>query len=208
MEFINDANYKVSLYETVDGKCKQVWVCPIYKKWHDMRTRTANPKYHITRPTYTGALVHDDWLYFSKFKRWIDNHPVGSYLNVLELDKDLKTDLHIYSEDTCLLIPDYINNAYRISAGNRGIYPLGVSEKGNSYSASVRMFGELKHKGRYTTPEEAHCAWQLGKIEYTDLIIAKYRTEPFYYKDVEDALMNIKNQLLYEYTNNIETKKL
>lgn len=208
MEFINDAGYKVSLYETVDGKCKQIWMCPIYTKWTQMRTRTTNVKYQDIRPTYTGTLVHDDWLYFSKFKNWIDNHPVGGYLNILELDKDLKSDLHMYSADTCLLIPDYINNAYRISAGNRGMYPLGVSKDGDLYKTSVRMFGELKNKGRYKTPDAAHRAWQLGKIEYTDMIIKKYETEPFYYKDVEDALVKIKNQLSYEYRNNIETKKI
>jgi|SRR6478609_2046053 len=208
MEFINDAGYKVSLYETVDGKYKQTWQCPIYKKWHDMKTRIVNEKYHDKKPTYIGSDIHEDWLYFSKFKMWIDNHQVGSYINELELDKDLKTHLHTYSPDTCLLVPMYINNAYRISAGSRGVLPLGVSLDRNLYKTSVRMFGVLKNKGRYKTPEEAHRVWQLGKIEYTDMIIEKYQTEPFYYKDVEDALMKIKNQLSYEYLNNIETKKI
>jgi|AGFS01.1.fsa_nt_gi hypothetical protein len=208
MEFINDADYKVSLYETTDGKCKQVWTCPIYDKWAQMKIRTTSVKYQSCRPTYSGSMVHEEWKYFSNFKKWIDSHPVGEYISVLELDKDLKTDLHMYSPDTCLLIPVYINNAYRISAGSRGIYPLGVSKDRNLYKTSIRMFGVLKNLGRYKTTNEAHKAWQLGKIQYTDLIIDKYKNEPFFYQDVVDALHNIKNKLAYDYANNIETTNL
>lgn len=209
MEFINDADYKVTLYETIDGKSKQTWACPVYKKWRDMKTRTTNIKYQNSRPTYGGSLICEEWCTFSKFKNWVDQHPVGNYLSELELDKDLiDSNLQQYSPQTCLLIPSYINNAFRVSTGSRGPLPLGVSLDGNLYKTSVRMFGVLKNKGRFSTPDEAHRAWQLGKIEYTDLIIEKYRTEPFYYKDVEDALINIKNKLAYEYANGIETKKI
>ena len=209
MEFINDSGYKVSLYETIDGKCKCIWRCPIYEKWHQMKTRTNSSKYQTTRPTYIGSTVCEEWRTFSNFKNWVDAHPVGNYISELELDKDLiASTLQQYSPQTCLLIPAYINNAFRVSTGSRGSYSLGVSLDGNLYKTSVRMFGVLKNKGRFPTEFEAHRAWQLGKIEYTELIIEKYKAEPFYYKDVEIALQNIRNRISYEYTNNIETTKI
>lgn len=209
MEFVNDADYKVSLYETIDGKCNQIWMCPIYKKWAQMKTRTTNQKYQNTRPTYSGSFVHDDWKLFSNFKIWVDNHPVGIHISELELDKDLiNSSMQIYSPQTCLLIPSYINNAFKVSSGSRGEYPLGVSLKNNNFKSCSRMFGTLKHLGTFRTTQEAHKAWQLGKIEYTELIIQKYKTEKYYYQDVEYALINIKSRLVYDYANNIETIKI
>lgn len=211
-KFINDMNYKVSKY-TKDNV--RTWICPIYDKWIGMKARTKK-SYIDTRPTYANILVHDDWYYFSNFHKWMTEHPVEEkYFNYLHLDKDLKdTKCKLYSPDTCTLIPYYINDAIRISAGSRGIYPLGVSKentKGRAkkiYKTSVRIFGVLKNLGRYETPFEAHKNWQLGKIDYINQIIEKYKTEPFYYKDVEDSLIIIRDKIQYEYDNNMETTYL
>lgn len=206
---INDANYKVSLYKTENGKQTCYWVCPIYQKWSSMLKRVYDPTYHETRPTYTGISVCDDWKLFSTFKKWIEGLPINiEHIDKLALDKDLLSATKIYSPETCLLIPDYINNAFRISAGSRGSLPLGVSLDRNVYKSSIRVFGKLKNLGRYKTPDEAHRAWQLGKISYINDLILKYKTENFYYDAVEKAMMDIADAIQLDYNNNKETKSL
>lgn len=212
--FINDADYKVTLYAKNN---KQIWTCPIYKKWYGLKARTTE-MYIQSRPTYNDVVVCEEWYLYSNFVNWIKTLPFDmKYLGELHLDKDLKNTLgKIYSPDTCSLIPYYINDAIRISYGSRGTYPLGVSKEivpENSkrrkiYKASVRMFGKLKNLGRYETVNECHRAWQLGKIQYFNDIIEKYKAEPFYYSDVECSLITMRDKIQNEYDNNLETTYL
>lgn len=210
-KFINDAGYQVRI-ELDNDKC---WYCPLYSKWNGLKKRTTK-KYLSTgeNPTYNGVTVCDEWYSFKNFRDWILSVPIKeTYIKELELDKDLKDNPNrIYSPETCLLVPRYVNDCILIRQNARGSMPIGVYEdntrKNNKYQAHICVFNKNIHLGRHATPELAHRMWQQRKIEYFDEIITKYKYEPFYYIDVEIALTKIKNNLINEYNNNSETKKL
>lgn len=67
----NDANYKISTYDVVDGKRKRTWICPFYTTWASMLYRCYDQKELKRKPNYKGCSVCDDWKYFSKFKTWM-----------------------------------------------------------------------------------------------------------------------------------------
>ena len=73
----NDADYKVTASEHVDGKLKTVWTCPYYIKWGNMLRRCYSPTYQAETPTYEKVKVEDSWLYFSNFKRWMETQYWG-----------------------------------------------------------------------------------------------------------------------------------
>lgn len=67
--FINDADYKVTLYAKNN---KQIWTCPIYKKWYGLKARTTE-MYIQSRPTYNDVVVCEEWYLYSNFVNWIKN---------------------------------------------------------------------------------------------------------------------------------------
>lgn len=88
---INDADYKYRLTETIGGKTRIIWQCPIHSTWKDLMRRCFSSKLKELRPHYNDVTVCDEWLRFSNFKSWIDTY--NSYYdvdgNLLQLDKDL-----------------------------------------------------------------------------------------------------------------------
>ena len=156
---VNDATYRTS--PAIDGG--RVW-CPAYITWKDMINRAFSEKYHAKHKTYTGVTVCHDWLKFSNFRKWwIDNHVEG-----WQVDKDVLTDNRVYSPDTCLLIPSWLNKFITNSSSIRGEFPIGVS-----FHKLTGMFvaqcgnpasGKREHIGLFKTPEEAHMEWVKRKL--------------------------------------------
>ena len=58
-----------------------------YIKWHDMIHRCYNAKFHKRQPQYKGCIVCEEWLNYSNFKVWYDQHKIHGM--VLDLDKDI-----------------------------------------------------------------------------------------------------------------------
>jgi len=81
---INDADYPTRRYKTVNGKSKLVWTCPFWRKWKDMISRCYSERELEKYPTYKGCSVCEDWLYFSRFKAWMEKQAWEG----LVLDKD------------------------------------------------------------------------------------------------------------------------
>ena len=206
---INDAEYVVVKFEVVEGKRKQVWICPYYQTWKTMLKRCFYEKDLQIRPNYREVSVCDSWLHFSCFKSWMEEQVWYTDGGKLHMDKDiLVPDSKIYSPETCKFVPCYINSLFTLRGNHRGQFPLGVVEQGGKYVASVTNKLFNRYLGIYSTPEEAHRAWQLGKAEVIKLTVEKYRTEPFYTAEVERALQNRIDLLLSDHTLNVETKAL
>lgn len=211
--FINDADYKVEIRETFSNKrTKVLWRCPIYSKWDKMKTRCRNSSENIN-PTYLDKTICDEWYTFSNFHNWISTLPFDEkYIKDLELDKDIKFPGNlIYSPETCLMVPKYVNNSVLDLKTKRGIYPLGVTYdptprlKANLRASIKSKFFTNHSLGRFHDPMDAHREWQKAKIKHFEFILLDYSKEPFYYKDVDDALTRIITKLKYEHDNNIET---
>lgn len=179
---INDANYKVCRVETIgynsEGKCSQrvVWECPFYKRWKNMIERCYAPEKY---PTYELSTVCNDWIYFSKFKKWMEHQPWEGN----QLDKDIiSKGNNLYSPETCRFVPGYINCILLTSGASRGELAIGVC-KHNHYKNGPRFMAQCKttdcdtglvsnkYLGVFDTELEAHRAWQLVKMNdiYTKL---------------------------------------
>lgn len=169
---INDANYKVQLkveLPKVNGKRKQkvVWTCPFYVKWKDMLSRCYNQKYKAKQPTYADVTCCTDWLYFSKFKTWMEEQDwQGKYLDKDILLRGNKT----YSPETCAFVDRVTNNFLTDRVNHRGDCSVGVREDKNYHAYIARCSNpftlKFEYLGRYSTEEDAHEAWRAKKHEH------------------------------------------
>lgn len=58
---------------------------PFYVKWYSLRNRCTSEKFKERFPTYQDVTCCKDWLFYSKFKAWMEQQP---WLD-MDLDKDL-----------------------------------------------------------------------------------------------------------------------
>jgi hypothetical protein len=169
---INDADYKVTKYSIVDGKYKQVWVCPYYEDWRGILERCLCPNFQKNWTSYLGCSIVVEWKYLSNFIKWVDSQPNRNWQNCV-LDKDLLIrNNKIYSPDTAIYIPNKLNCFITDSKKSRGQLMIGVTtnklDKNKPYlSQCNNPFGQGgKNLGYYRTELEAHKAWQAKKHEY------------------------------------------
>lgn len=205
---INDADYKVYKYETINGKWKVVWTCPYYKRWHSMLERCYYEKLQEKRPTYKGCTVCTEWLTFSNFKRWMEEQEWEGR----QLDKDLLIEGNkVYSAAACIFLPSKLNSFTTTSGKIRGQYPLGVSymkklkymvnELSKPYKSSINnQTGKIFCLGYYATPEEAHQVYLSAKLGYCEEHIEEFKDEPLILK----GLIRIKDKIQCHINNNLE----
>lgn len=207
MKFINDADYKVEIRECSNGKNKVIWKCPYHRRWDKMKSRVL---YNDYAPSYSNVTVCDEWHNFSSFREWITSFNVN--ISNLELDKDFISG-SVYSPETCILIPKYINNSIIDSSLRRGEYPLGVCLDNtprlkSKFKASIRKENKSIHLGRFYDPMGAHRAWQLAKINHFESLIIRYNTEELIFPIVEQKIRSIIDKIQNDYDNNQETVDL
>lgn len=164
---VNDADYVFRKGAVVDGKFKNLFICPFYRVWNHMIERCYSEKYQSRKPTYIGCSVVDSWIYFSNFRRWMEDKPWHG--NVI--DKDLLViGNKVYSPETCVFVPEKLNLFVTDNRACRGKFPIGVSvsKSGLKFRASCRnpFTGKREVLGYYTCPQEAHEAWRKRKHEH------------------------------------------
>jgi hypothetical protein len=168
---INDADYNVCRREVVGGKYKIVWACPFYLTWKEMLRRCYDPLLHKRQPTYSECSVCNEWIYFSKFKAWMENQDWQGK----ELDKDiLVSDNKFYSPETCVFVLSKVNLFLSEKFKSIDHLPTGVwLEKNSKYRAT----GNGETLGRYNTPEQAHQVWLDFKIQQAYILAAEQTDE-------------------------------
>lgn len=155
---INDADYKVT--PVIDGK--QI-SCPVYLKWKSMIQRCYDKSFHENHPSYIGCEVCESWLSFSGFKSWVGSRSVEGF----ELDKDLLLEGNkVYSPDTCILIPRWLNAFIKNAKKQRGEYLIGASfnKLKGKFVSQVSVNGKVTHLGCFDSEEDAHQAWKKSKL--------------------------------------------
>lgn len=191
---INDADYVVSILETVGHKpCgKRIqrlkWKCPFYRTWQNMLKRCYSEYTLEIQPTYKGCTVCDDWKSFSKFKAWMETQDWEGK----SLDKDLLLPGNrVYSPDTCVFVTQRVNTFCGDCKKVRGDYPVGVCKVlGGKYKAQVKDGnGKTKFLGNFSTPEEAHQAWLKAKLELAKRLAAE-QADPRVAKALVDRYEN------------------
>ena len=174
---------------SVNGKHTKV-----YTAWHSMLKRCYSEKALKRHPTYTGCSVCDDWIYFQRFAEWYKNNYYGIEGSKLQLDKDLLfKDNKVYSPETCMYVPHWLNMFTVACNVARGKYPLGVNYKkqNKKYQANCKANGKKKYIEYFSTPEEAHQAYINFKISLIPDMLLRLKEEKIpssVYAKIESAL--------------------
>lgn len=165
---INDSSYKTQ--KIIDGV---KWICPYYLRWKGMLKRCYSDKYQLTRRSYSGCFVCNDWLTFSKFRSWMVKE---SWLG-MDLDKDLiKYGNKEYSPDKCCFIPREVNSFISTNRSKLGGLLTGVKIDGNRFSSQCRdpFTGLIKAEYGFKSEMDAHLSWKAMKHEAALCMASKY----------------------------------
>lgn len=155
-----------------------------YRVWRGILDRCFNVAFQEKEPTYKGCSICNEWLLFSAFEEWFNNH----YVEGFEIDKDLLSGVgcKLYSPETCVFLPMEINRflggkSTKIKEG----LPLGVFISGKRF---IAHHGGT-YLGTFNTIEEARNTYLKAKKEYTTKLANKWKDkiEPRAY----DALINL-----------------
>lgn len=128
------------------------------KYWRRLITRCYDKKYHQKQPTYIDVTCCEEWHNFQNFAKWFDENFYKIEGQRMCLDKDILVKGNkIYSPNTCVFVPQCINNLFLKREKCRGDLPIGVQYNGSKYRANVSYNDERSHYvlGGYNTPEEA-----------------------------------------------------
>lgn len=139
-----------------------------YSIWQNMLKRCYDIKTHRRQPTYIGCSVSENFKYYEYFYEWCNNQ-IGFNNEGWQLDKDL---LHkgnkVYSEDTCVFLPQELNLLFIKRNSKRGEFPIGVCYRKDKkkFVATIRSTNKkTNHLGVFNTPEEAFLAYKQAKEE-------------------------------------------
>lgn len=184
---VNDASYKVTKREIVNGVSKQVWKCPVYRTWCGMLTRCYNTTYQEKYPSYSDSdcSVSPDWLVFSNFSRWM----LCQEWEERHLDKDiLVRGNRVYSDEFCVFVPREVNVFVNDCVATRGEFPQGVSWDKNCHRfvGYISVNGKQKHLGYFSSKEDAHNSWKAAKIILAESLIRRYNLS----SRISEAILN------------------
>lgn len=157
---INDSAY--CQQPRIEGKQVE---CPAYASWRGALERSYSKKYLSARPTYLNVSVCDEWHRFSTFRIWWLQNQVDGW----QLDKDLLSDDEIYSPESCIFVPSWLNS-FTVDAGaRRGDLPIGVyynKGKGRFCARCNNPKTKIRETlGYFKTPESAYLSWRGRKLE-------------------------------------------
>lgn len=159
-----------------------------YAIWASMLARCYDKSYLKREPAYVGCSVCKEWLQFSVFKKWFDNHYVDGYV----LDKDvLKPGNKVYSPKNCAFIPVEINRAYERKKRNIvKKYAPGVICYGRKFKAYIHINSKRYDLGTFNSEKEAFNVYKSHKEEYIKSLAEKYKDKiP---KKVYDAMCRFR----------------
>ena len=153
-------------YPSYDGKN----ILREYNLWSGILSRCTKAFWE-KKPSYAGVTCSDNFKSYSYFYEWCQEQ-VG-FNNKDEngkswhLDKDLLIKGNrVYSEDTCIFIPQRINKLLVKQLPRRGVYPIGVNWHITCDKFSSRCkdgHGKTKSLGCHDTEQEAFLAYKTFK---------------------------------------------
>ena len=175
-----------------------------YKYWSSMIRRCYNSNLRNKR-YYSDVEVCDEWLNYSKFKKWFDKN-YWKCDETLDIDKDiLFKGNKIYSPQTCLLVPHKINVLFCKANKIRGKYPLGVSYTINKQGIKyiyAQTFEKQKRKYAYVGKEtqdvilRAFNVYKESKENHLKYIADLYKSKyPSFPQKLYDALYNYQVEI-------------
>lgn len=133
-----------------------------YKRWCHIIRRCYSNDNKKNHKYYSSVSVCEDWRKYSNFKKWFDDNYVENW----DIDKDIIGDGSVYSPETAIFIPRWLNMIIVGSDRKCGGLPIGVTKEKNKYKACVRVSGEKKFIGRYDCPVKANRAYVAAKLKH------------------------------------------
>ena len=137
-----------------------------YALWCDMLRRCYSDSYKKRKPTYEGCEVGDKFKNYEYFYEWCNNQ-FGFNNKDWHLDKDLLIKGNkVYSESTCVFIPQEINKVLVKREASRGEHLIGVywNKKASAFVARVnKNKGKREYLGLFKTEIEAFNAYKKAK---------------------------------------------
>lgn len=150
-------------YGWFEGKHTKEYDC-----WQAMLKRCYSEKKQERCPTYRGCSVCKDWHNFQVFASYYEtNHKEGYHLDKDLLFKGNK----VYSPETCVFVPQHLNNFITDRVSKRGKYKVGVvfnkGSKSKPYQSQINNnnTGKLVYLGCFSTEDEAYEAWLTAKLQ-------------------------------------------
>ena len=144
-----------------------------YELWTGMLKRCYSDTCQKKHPTYIGCEVSNNFLYYEYFYEWcrkqvgFGNDGNG---NLFHLDKDLLIRGNkVYSESTCVFLPQEINSLLVKCTASRGKHLIGVSwhKRDKAFVAQVnKNKGNREHLGFFKTELEAYNAYKTAKESF------------------------------------------
>ena len=171
-----------------------------YKIWYDMIKRCYNPKVHERRSTYKDCEVEDYLLNFQHMAEWINKNYYEVPGEVMCLDKDiLYKGNKVYSRETCIFVPQRINNLFVKRDNDRGKDPIGVDQlpSGNYRAQCWDGNGRYNYLGTYSIKEEAFKVYKQYKEKVIKEVIDSYKgiiPEPHYTR-LKEAMYKYKVEI-------------
>ena len=147
-------------------------------------------------PTYEGCEVSSKFKSYEYFYEW-RNKQIGFDNQGWHLDKDLLVKGNkVYSEYTCVFLPDEINKLLVKSDKKRGKHLIGVywCKKGKAFKAQVsKNKGKSEYLGSFKTELEAFNAYKEAKESFIKEQANKFKSQidPRAY----NALMNYQVEI-------------
>jgi len=165
-----DKLYGVGVYDTEEqlhyyhnGK---IQTCEFYERWRGMIRRCYSEAALRKKPSYKGVTVCDEWLYFTKFRDWMEKQQWEG----MHLDKDIiKRGNRTYCPDYCSFVDAVTNSFVAHTFPKDSDYPVGVTynKRNDKYTSRCNnpFSGKREWLGFFDDPMEAHKAWQTRKHE-------------------------------------------
>ena len=151
-----------------------------YDLWHNMLQRCYNGAFKKKRPTYEGCEASENFKSYEYFYEWC-NKQIGFGNQGWQLDKDLLVKGNkVYSESTCVFLPQEINSLLVKSNTSRGEYLIGVcwDKAKNAFKAQVRKNkGKSEHLGYFNTEIEAFNAYKTAKESFIKEQAEKWKSQ-------------------------------
>jgi hypothetical protein len=150
-----------------------------YKSWMSMLMRCYSSKFHEKQPSYIGCTVDERWHNFQVFAKWYDENYYSVEGQRMDLDKDILVKGNkVYSPETCVFTPHFINKLFLKRSNHRGSLPIGVKKTsfGKKFEAQARKNdGTRGYIGCFNTPEEAFEAYKEHKEQIIRDIAEDYK---------------------------------
>ena len=146
-----------------------------YTLWVSMLERCYHNKFQENHPTYVGCTTSDKFKHYAYFFEWCQAQ-IGFNDVGYTLDKDLLVKGNkIYSEDSCVFLPQQLNKLITKRQLDRGLLPIGVTKNGIKYKTRCNVQGKEKYLGLFDTPELAFYAYKTFKEAHIKELAEKYK---------------------------------